>query len=392
MFAQIAAVTAMNIKSLPQRLGSSAVLVIGIAGVVLVLVSVLAMATGFTKVMANVGRDDRAIVVRVGSNSEISSSMSREVAQIVADSPGVRKTAENKAIASAEVVMLMEIPRKDGGTANAVLRGVGPQAFDLRPEIHIVEGRMFQPAVHEIIVGKSAEAQFQGLNIGDHIVSRGMEWTVVGIFESGGDAHESELMADAETVLSGYRNLFQTTTVMLESKDSFDAFRDALTTNPRLSVDVKRESEFYAEQSKLLNTILSYVAYGVGSIMAIGAILAALNSMYSAVSARTREIATLRALGFGSASVIVSIFAEAAVLALIGAVIGTSLAWLLFDGLSVSTSAGSGGLFQTQFALAVTPGLIALGIVWALIIGAVGGLFPAIRAARLPVAVALRAV
>ena len=284
---------------------------------------------------------------------------------------------------------MVNLPKKgETDVANVALRGVDPMGLVLRPEIRIIEGRMFQPAVHELIVGKSAQAQFAGLDVGQQISIRGSDWNIVGSFESNGDSHESEMLADVETVLSAYRrNLYQAVIVQLESVDSFEALKDSLTTNPALTVDVSRETEYYAAQSKELSAILFFVAYFVGGIMAVGAMFGALNTMYSAVSARTLEIATLRAIGFGAGAVVISIFVEAIMLALAGGVLGSVLAWAFFDGNVVSTLGGN--FTQLVFPLTVTTGLVALGITWACGIGLIGASFPAIRAARLPVAAAL---
>ena len=381
----------MNLRAIPQRLGTSWVIVIGIAVTVAVLVSVLAMAQGFKKTLASTGRPDRAISMRGGSNGELSSTLSRENTLTIMDAAGVKKDADGKPLASAEMVAVVALPQKKTGTAaNVTLRGVGPKAFELRPEIHLVAGRMFQPAVRELIVGKSAMTQFKGTDIGSHIAFRDSEWTVVGEFESNGDAHESELMGDIETVLSAFRrNLFQSVTVLLESPEAFQHYKDALTTDPTLTIDVKREPEYYAEQSKQVGKLLNFLAYFVGGFMAIGAIFGALNTMYSAVSARSLEIATLRAIGFGSAAVVVSVFVEALLLSLLGGVIGAAVAWMVFNGNTVNTLGSN--FTQVVFHLTVTPGLLLWSILWACVIGVLGGLFPAIRAARLPVATALRA-
>ena len=349
------------------------------------------MATGFGKTLANTGRADRAIVLRGGSQSELASTMSRDNTLTIMDAKGVRKGTDGKAIASAEIVAIVSLKQKNTGTkANVTLRGVGTRGIELRPEIKITAGRMFQPAVRELIVGKSALAQFEGLELGRHLIFHDGEWTIVGVFESGGDSHESEMMADSETVLSAYRrNLFQDVIVMLESAQSFDAFKDALTTNPTLSVDVKRETDYYAEQSKQLSKLLFFVAYIVGGIMAVGAVFGALNTMYSAVSSRSLEIATLRAIGFGALPVVVSVFVESMLLALMGGILGAAAAWIFFNGNSVNTLGAN--FTQVVFQLTVTPALAFSGIILACIIGLVGGLFPAIRAARLPIATALRA-
>jgi putative ABC transport system permease protein len=250
---------------------------------------------------------------------------------------------------------------------------------------------LVQAGLRELIVGHGAQSQFKGLDVGSHIALRGSDWTIVGSFESNGDSHESELLADAETVLSAYRrNLYQSVIVLLDSQASFDAFKTALTTNPQLSVDVQRERDYYAHQSERMTNVLSFVAYVVGGIMAVGALFGALNTMYSAVSVRTREIATLRAIGFGAAAVVLSVLIEAMLLSILGALIGAGLAWVFFNGNVVSTLGSN--FTQVVFRLAVSPALVVLGVLWACVIGLIGGLFPAIRAARLPVATALRAV
>jgi putative ABC transport system permease protein len=392
MLRQIRAVTWMNLCSIPQRFGTSSVIVVGIAGVVAVLISVLAMATGFTHTLLATGRDDRAIVLRGGSDSELASTLSREATLTIIDAPGIRKDAAGKAIASAEPVVIVEMPKKSNASgANVTIRGVGAEGVALRPEIQLVAGRMFRRGVRELIVGRGAEAQFKGLDVGSHIALRGSDWTIVGAFESNGDSHESELFADAETVLSAYRrNLYQSVVARLDSKDSFDAFKAALTTNPQLSVAVLRERDYYVHQSQRMGKVLAFVAYFVGGIMAVGALFGALNTMYSAVSVRSREIATLRAIGFGASAVVLSVLIEAILLAVMGALIGAGLAWLFFNGNVVSTLGSN--FTQVVFRLAVSPSLVALGILWACAIGLIGGLFPAIRAARLPVATALRAV
>jgi putative ABC transport system permease protein len=391
MLRQIRAVTWMNLTSIPQRFGTSSVIIVGIAGVVAVLISVLAMATGFQRTIIATGRDDRAIVLRGGSDSELASTLSREATLTIMDASGIRKDAAAKALASAEAVVIVDMPKKSNDSgANVTIRGIGAAGLTLRPEIHLIAGRMFQRGLRELIVGSGAQAQFKGLDVGSHLELRGSDWTIVGAFVSNGDSHESELLADGETVLSAYRrNLYQSVVALLESKDSFAAFKSSLTTNPQLSVDVMREHDYYAKQSQRMSTVLSFIAYVVGGIMAVGALFGALNAMYSAVSVRSREIATLRAIGFGASAVALSVLIEAMLLSVIGALIGAALAWIFFNGNVVSTLGSN--FTQVVFRLAVSPSLVMLGIVWAGVIGLVGGLFPAIRAARLPVATALRA-
>ncbi|MBB6094450.1 putative ABC transport system permease protein [Povalibacter uvarum] len=394
MLRQIGSVTAMNLRSLRQRASTSLVIVIGIAGVVAVLISVLAMSTGMIKTMNNAGRDDRAIVLRNGSASDASSVLARDAVRLITEGAAVKRDGEGKPIASPESMRRVTLFKKDDGAeVNVLLRGVGTQFERVRPELKIIEGRMFAPAVNEVIVGKSANAQFKGLNVGDQITTRGAVWKVVGIFSSGGDVHESEMMADVETVNSAERRGgFQSVVVLLESPGAFAQFKDSLTSNPALAVDVHRERDYYKQQSKTISRIIFYIAYVVGGIMAVGAVFGALNTMYSAVSARVREIATLRALGFGSTAMVLSVLVEALLLALIGGAVGALIAWLFFNGHVVSTSGGGGAATQLVFELTVSPQLVATGIIWACLIGLIGGLFPAIRAARLPVAEALRAV
>ncbi|HEY4366490.1 MAG TPA: ABC transporter permease [Steroidobacteraceae bacterium] len=394
MLRQVAAVTMMNLRSMPQRFGTSLVIVIGIGGVVAVLVSVLAMSTGMIRTLENSGREDRAVILRNGSAAENGSAIPHDSARLILDSPGVKRDTEGKPIGSADTLRLLNLHRlEDDAEVAVALRGVGPQVFKLRPEMKIVAGRMFNPAVNEIIVGKAAIKQFKGVAIGDKVTTRGATWTVVGEFSTGGDSHESGLMADAETVMSSdHRTTFQSVTVLLDSPASFQKFKDSLTANPALAVDVSREREYYKHQSETISKVISVIAYVVGGIMAVGAIFGALNTMYSAVSARLMEIATLRAIGFGSTAMVVSVLVEALLLAFIGGAIGALLAWLFFNGHVVSSSTGGAASGHLIFELAVTPALIAIGIAWACSIGLLGGLFPAIRAARLPVATALRAV
>ena len=390
---QIAAVSAMNIRSLPQRIGTSSVVVIGIAGVVAVLISVLAMSTGLLKTMQRTGPENRAIVVRTGASAELTSVLTNEATHAIADSAGIKKDTEGHPLASPEGVLIVNVIKKDGEEAVAPFRGFTQEAFAVHPEIMLLQGRRFQPAVTELIVGKAAQRLYKGLDVGSHVTLKGTTWTVVGTFESGGNARESELIADAQTLNSAYRrgNGAQSVLVILDSAASFQTFKDSITSNPQLQVDVATEKDFGTQQSDRISKILKIVAYVVGGIMAVGAIFGALNTTYSAVSARSREIATLRAIGFGPTPVVVSIFVEALLLALIGGTIGAVIAWLLFNGHSVDTS-GGGFSGQLIFDLTVTPALVALGIVWACVIGVIGGLFPAIRAARLPVATALRAI
>jgi putative ABC transport system permease protein len=391
MFKQLFAVIGMSLQTLPQRLGASSVIVIGIAGVVAVLVSVLAMGAGFRHTLADTGRADRVIILRGGSDAELNSNLTRTDIDTISNAPGLAKDSSGKALLSSELVTVVNVPKIDTGTdANVTMRGVGLKLTEVRPELKMVSGRMFRPAVRELIAGAGAARQFRGLGAGSVLHLRNADWTVTGTFTSNGDVHESELLADVDTVGSWVeRSGYSSAVALLTDPAEFTRFKDALTTDPQLKVDVQREPDYYAAQSKQLTRIINVVGKTVAIIMAIGAMFGALNSMYSAVAARGLEIATLRAIGFGALPVLLSVMIEALLLALIGGIIGASLAWLFFNGHSVSTLGGA--FAQVVFQLTVTPTLIATGVIWACIIGLLGGLFPALRAARLPVAEALRA-
>lgn len=392
MFKQLFAVSSMSLSTLPQRLGSSSVIVIGIAGVVAVLVSVLAMATGFRHTVADSGRPDRVIVLRGGSDAELNSNLTREEIDTIGNAPGLAKDAAGKALLSDELLTVVNVPKIDTGSdSNVTLRGVGLQLLKVRPEITMVEGSMFRPAVRELIAGAGAAKQFRGLKVGSVLHLRNAEWTVTGIFSSNGDIHESELLADVDTVGSaiGRNTGYSSAVGLLTGADAFDRFKDALTTDPQLKVDVEREPDYYAAQSKQLTHFINVVGNTVAIIMAIGAMFGALNTMYSAVDARGLEIATLRAIGFGAAPILLSVMIEALALSFLGGVLGGALAWLFFNGHSVSTLGGA--FAQVVFKLTVTRTLLIEGVLWACAIGVLGGLFPALRAARLPVAQALRA-
>jgi putative ABC transport system permease protein len=391
MFKQLFAVISMSLQTLPQRLGASSVIVIGIAGVVAVLVSVLAMAAGFRHTLSDTGRADRVIILRGGSDAELNSNLTRSDIDTISNAPGLAKDSQGKALLSSELVTVVNVPKKDTGTdANVTLRGVGLKLTEVRPELKIVSGRMFRPAVREVIAGMGAVKQFRGLGAGNVLHLRNADWTVTGTFTSNGDVHESELLADVDTVGSALeRTGYSSAVGLLTDAAAFDAFKDALTTDPQVKVDVQREPDYYAAQSKQLTKTINIVGNTVAIIMAIGAMFGALNTMYSAVAARGMEIATLRAIGFGAFPVLLSVMIEALLLSLLGGVIGAAIAWFFFNGNSVSTLGGA--FAQVVFQLTVTRALIVTGIIWALLIGLLGGLFPALRAARLPVAEALRA-
>jgi putative ABC transport system permease protein len=391
VFKQIASVTAMNLRSLPQRIGSSSVIVVGIAGVVAVILSVFGLTRSLSDAVLATGSPDRAIVLRAGATGEFSSTLLVDAVATIKDAPGIARGPDGTPAATANFVAAVNLNRKeDGNRAGLAVRGVDPAVMAVRPEMKLVSGRMFTPGLRELIVGRSALGEFRNVGIGDQVVLRDGPWTVVGVFESGRDAVESSLITDAATLLSAYqRTAVNSVTVRLERPSAFDELKTALTTNPTLSVSVERETDFYRRESQDANQVFGLVGLAVGVFMGLGAIFAALNTMYSAVSVRTREIATLRAIGFGAGGVIVSVLVEALLLALIGAVVGGSIAWLMFNGNSVALGDSTGSIvFQMQ----VTPALLALGVGLACSVGLIGGLLPAVRAARLPVATALRAV
>lgn len=385
-------ITLLNLKNLPQRLGSSFVIVIGIAAVVAVLLSVMALATGFRRTIEHSASPERAIVMSRGAEVEAGSSISRETVNIIMDAPGIRRNASGRATASAETLIIAPVARKsDGMDAYVTLRGIGPQGLDLRPQIRIVAGRAFLPAVHELIVGKAAAARFAGLEIGNRVLLRGGEWTVVGIFESGGNSLESTLLADAETVLAAYQTKsFNSVTAHLSTASAFDAFKASLTSNPAVEVDIRREPEYVASTSKPLHRMLNLLAYSIGVIMAVGALFGALNSMYSAVSARSAEIATLRALGFGSITIVISVLIEALLLTLIGALVGTVIAYAGFNGRAINMIGSTSTPSQLVYQLAVTPESVGIAMLLAVSVGLIGGLLPSVRATRIPIAVGLR--
>ena len=387
---QIREITVMNLQSIPQRLGASLVVVIGIAGVVGVMVALLSMSQGLGKTLGSTGRLDRVVITRGGSNGELASFLERGSVTVIKQDPAIKRGTDNLPLASGELIVITEVPRFGQKTgANVTLRGVEPAGFIMRPELKIVEGRKFRPGIREIIVGQAATKQFDGLRTGAELRFRGQAWKIVGIFSTSGDAHESELWTDAETAQSAFaRSGFSSVLVSLNNLDSFDSLKSRLTSDPQLNVDVKTEYDFFSGQSSGLTGVISVLAGIVAFIMGIGAIAGALTTMYSAVSARTQEIGTLRAIGFGAMPVIASVMSEALLLALAGGLVGALIAYVAFNGYSVSTLGA--GFTQVAFQFAVTPGLVMIGLLLAIAIGFVGGLLPAIRAARMPVTVALR--
>jgi putative ABC transport system permease protein len=390
MFRQIYEIVSLNIKALPQRLSASLVIIVGIAGVVGVFTALFAMSKGIESTLVSSGDPLNAMVMRGGSQDELNSTLNRDTYDLASRAPGVRKDANGQPLASGELIVIAELPKK-GGTlgANVTLRGISPQGFALRPRLKIVEGRTFTPGLQELLVGKGATGQFEGLSVGQKVRLRSSEWLVVGMFESG-DIAESEIFTDAATAQTawGRPNFYSTVLVAMESAEAFAPFEAALKADPRLNTEVKNQLKYYSEQTEKSTNGIRVLGTVVAIIMGLGAIFAALNTMYASVSARTREIATLRAIGFGGLPLVISVMVEAMLLALIGGVIGAVLAFIFFNGMTVSTLGGS--FTQLVFNFRVTPGLVGFGVVLALAIGFLGGLLPALRAARMQVTTALR--
>ncbi len=390
-FAQIAALIAFNVRTLPARLGSAAAAIFGIAGVVAVLVGILSISEGFSKVMTVNGSPDTALVLRGGADSEMTSVLLGEDINVISSAAGIARVGD-KPLVSPELFVIVDLPKRSTGTpANVPFRGVRAEAFTMRPEVKIVEGRQFAWGRNEVIVGRGAQRAFGGTDVGSELKFGQNRWTVVGIFEAAGGVSESELWTDAAVLSPAYRrgNTFQTVLVKLASAGSFQQFKDTLTTDPRVTVRVMREVEYYSAQSAVLRNLVTFLAAIICSLMGLGAIFGALNTMYTAVAARAREIATLEALGFGGLPVLISVVTEALILTLIGGAIGSVGAYLAFDGYRAATM-NFATFSQVAFAFDVSPRLMLWAALYAVLIGLVGGFFPALRAARTPVALALR--
>jgi len=388
---QIFAVTAVNLRSLRQRLGSSAVAVAGFAGVVAVFVAVLSIAEGFRRVMESGASPMNAVVLRAGSDGEMSSGLELDVTRIIKDAIGIARGADGP-IASAELFLVVDVPKRSTGTdANVPLRGVEPAAFAIRPQVNVIRGRPFREGQNEVIVGEGAAREF-AVDIGSRLHWGENDWDVVGIFRAGGSIHESEIWADVRVLQPAFRRdaSFQSVYARLESLDAFQSFKDVLTADPRLDVEVKRENDYYATQSTVLRQLVQVLGNMIAVLMAVGATFGALNTMYSAVAARSREIATLRAIGFQGGAILVSVMVESLVLALAGGLLGGAVAYLVADGYHTATMNWQ-SFSQVAFRLTVSPALLAGGITYALVMGFLGGIFPAVRAVRVPIVAGLRA-
>jgi len=384
MLRQIWIVSTLNLKSLRSRFWQSMVIVVGLAATIGVMLSMLSMSAGMREAVINAGNPDRAIVVSKGADSEGQSSITRNVAPLITDAPGVARDKNGKPLADRELTMGIPVLRKNGTTGSTTMRGLSDQGPGVRPEIKIVAGRMFQPGRRELIVGVATQTMFQSMQVGDSVILPDGKWPIVGVFATG-DTLEGQMIGDTETLLTAtHKNAYNTVLVRLASQGSLDTFKKALTTNPALSVTVERHSDWYNRIAGRQTFTLALLGYIVGTVMAIGALFGCLNTMYAAVSTRGREIATLRALGYGAFPVAVSVMLEAMLLSVAGALIGAIIAWSLYD--------GKQSLFNNSiFHLSVSPTQIQLGIIWAAVVALLGGFLPSIRAARRPVVEALRA-
>jgi putative ABC transport system permease protein len=390
---QVASITKFGLMGIPQRRGSVAAAVCGIAGVVTVLVGVLSIASGFRRVMDSSGSPDSVIVLRSGSDTEMVSGIAGPQTNLIADAPGVARGPDGP-LASSELFVIINLPsRSTGKDVNVPLRGVEAAAFRVRDQFKIVEGRNFEFGKNEVIAGVGAAREFAGLGVGERMKVGSREWPVVGIFSAGGGAAESEVWTDARVLQGAYNrgDSFQSVYARLNSPADFDAFKKSVTTNPQLNVGASRQTDYFAEQSSAMNTLITTLGYSVALLMAVGAVFGAFNTMYSSVSARTREIATLRALGFGNGCIVASVMLESVALALVGGTAGAGIAYFVFNGFHAA-ALNFQSFSQVAFAFMVTPQLLVQGIVWATLIGLVGGLWPALRAAWMPIAAALRDV
>ena len=389
---QIAAVTGMNLRNIPQRWSSSMVAVLGIGGVTLVLVALLSIAAGFKVALEGSGSEDVAMIMRAGSTNELSGGFGVDTVTVVSDAPGIKRDAQNKPILSPELYVLVDgrMRGKDAST-NLPLRGVSQWAPQVRKSFKLVEGRMFREGTNEVIVGDGVVKQYEGLEVGKTVRWGNANWNVVGRFTDGGGIAESEAWADTPIVQQAWRrgNSFQSIRVKLNNPEALKTLKDSLSKDPRVRVGVQTERSFYADQQKLMSTIINNVGWALAIMMGIAALFAALNTLYNAVATRVREIATLRAMGFNGWAVMISVLVEAMILGAVGGLIGGVLAYLTFNGMHSSTMNWA-SFSQMTFAFTVTPQLMVTGIIYGLILTFVAGILPGIRAARLPITAGLR--
>ena len=393
MVKQTLSILVMSLRSLPNRLMPTSIIVIGIAGVVAVLLALLSLASGFESTLKSTGQDNRAIVLRAGSTSEINGSLSINQYNVIKDLAGVAR-ANDKKLAAKETFVTVNLPKKDNSAdASVPMRGISAESFLVRPEVNLVSGRNVELGKHELIAGVSAAGQIAGIEVNSTLMIRGVEWKVVGVFSAEGGAFESELWVDQKLLAAAWNRgeTFSSMLVQLTSSEQFPQFEQQVRSDKRLTANAIRESSFYAEQSKTTTGLITAISLLIGAIMSIGAVFAALNSMYSAISARTTEIATLKALGFHRAPILLSVLIESALMASIGAVLGGLFVYSTLNGAGVSTAAATSSTFtQIAFEFMVTPTLLLAGVCLAIALGLVGGFFPALHAVRRPIVEGLR--
>ncbi len=392
-FEQVVAVTGMNLRNLPARWASSLVAIVGVAGVTLVLVAVLSIAEGFRAALEKSGSDDVAILLRSGSTDELTSGITQDLIPIVGDAPSVLRLGGRQSVVSPELYVVVDAQiRGKTSAANVPFRGVGPFAPSIRKNFRLIEGRMFEPGTNEIVVGRGAALQYEGLEVGSQVNWGPGRWRIVGVFTDGGGVAESEVWGDSRVVQQAYNrgSFYQSIRVKLQNAGAFDTFKEAVARDPRVNARIERESVFYAEQQQFLQALVSSAGWTLAVMMGLGAVFAALNTMYNAVADRVREIATMRAMGFGATPVVVSVLVEALVLGAIGGLLGGILAYAFLNGMRSSTLNWQ-NFSQITFAFTVTPSLVATGILYGLVLTTIGGLVPGIRAARAPIVSGLRA-
>jgi putative ABC transport system permease protein len=387
---QISAVTGMNLRGIPKRFWMSATTILAVGLVVGVLLSFLALANGFHSTVEGTGSPDVAVILREGSQSELNSSVTREQVQLIEDAPGIKRDANGKALTSPEFYVIVNgVKRSTKTKANLPLRGVGVHALDVRRNLSIVEGRMFRTGQSELVVGRSVAKEFEGFEIGRTIRLGTQNWTVVGVFEAGGSVFESEIWADLDVLSTLHmRSVVQSVRARLQDPSAIEALQRYMKNDPRLKLEAVDEKAYFARQAQGIINLVFYLGWPLAILMSFGALAGALNTMYAAVDARTKEIATLRALGFSGLAALVGTMIEALFLSLLGGIVGAACAYALFNGLTASTLGGS--FTQVVFALKFSPHMIAQALLLALAIGLIGGFFPALRAARIPLLAAFR--
>jgi len=380
---------AYNLRNLAARRVSTGLTALGIALVAWVFIFTLALAGGFQAALTSTGTPENAIIIRKGSTSELMSILSREASAAIESQGEIARAPDGTPLAASELMVVWNLPRKSGTTTNVVVRGVGPKSFTLRPKVKLIRGRMFRPGLDEIMVGRMVAERFQHCDVGDQLKLAGREWTVVGVFDSKGSTYDSEIWGDVELFMPVFdRPVYQSLTLRLAEPSYLAPLKKRLESDPRMDVEVDREDSFYAKQSGQLSTMLRVLGMFVTSIMSLGAIFGALNTMYASVGNRTREIGTLRAIGFSRGAILMSFLIESVLLALLGGALGCLLALPVR---SFTTGTMSFATFsELAFRFQVTPGMLLAGLAFSAFMGLLGGFLPARKAATMPIVDSLR--